>query len=208
VRTRTSALAVVAGAPAADSQVLYGSIVGHVQDSTGAALPGATVLIRHEETKLARETVSDATGGYTFTAVPTGTYDVTVTAQGFRTFARPGVPVTINTVTRVGAALQVGDLAETVTVIGESPLLQTDRAEVRAELKERELRELPVPIGRNYQRLFKVIPGFTPPEDAHSIPSNPSRALVFNVNGSGRSSNNTRIDGVSTTNVWLPHVAA
>src|SRR5439155_9850260 len=69
-------------------------------------------------------------------------------------------------------------------------------------------RDLPVPLGRNYQRLFKVIPGFTPPEDAHSIPSNPSRALVFNVNGASRSSNNTRIDGVSTTNVWLPHVAA
>jgi hypothetical protein len=118
------------------------------------------------------------------------------------------VPVTLNTVARVDAVLQVGELAETVTVIGESPLLQADRAEVRAELREHDLRDLPVPIGRNYQRLFKVIPRFTPPEDAHSIPSNPSRALVFNVNGSSRSSNNTRIDGVSTTNVWLPHVAA
>ena len=65
-----------------------------------------------------------------------------------------------------------------------------------------------MPIGRNYQQLFKLLPGFTPPADAHSIPSNPSRALVFNVNGASRSSNNTRIDGVSTTNVWLPHVAA
>src|SRR4029079_16887698 len=50
--------------------------------------------------------------------------------------------------------------------------------------------------------------GFTPPADAHSVPSNPSRALVFNVNGASRSANNIRIDGVSTTNVWLPHVAA
>ena len=49
-------------------------------------------------------------------------------------------------------------------------------------------------------------PGGTPPADAHSIPSNPSRALVFNVNGASRSSNNTRIDGVSTTNIWLPHM--
>jgi len=202
------ALAVIAGAPDAGAQVLYGLIVGNVQDSTGAALPGATVMILHEETKLTRETTSDAAGGYTFTAVPTGTYTVTVTVQGFRTFARDRVPVTLNTVTRVDAALRVGEVSETVTVVGESPILQTDRAEVRAELKERELRDLPVPIGRNYQRLFKVLPGFTPPEDAHSIPSNPSRALVFNVNGSSRSSNNTRIDGVSTTNVWLPHVAA
>ena len=67
---------------------------------------------------------------------------------------------------------------------------------------------LPVPVGRNHQNLFKVLPGFTPPENAHSVPSNPSRALVFNVNGASRQSNNTRIDGVSTTNIWLPHVVA
>jgi hypothetical protein len=197
-----------AGASPAAAQVLYGSMVGNVHDSTGAALPGAAVTILHQETKLTRETVTDAAGAYTFTAVPTGTYDVTVSVAGFRTFTRPAVPVTLNNVTRVDAALQLGELAETVTVIGESPLLQTDRAEVRAELREQELRDLPVPLGRNYQRLFKVIPGMTPPEDAHSIPSNPSRALVFNVNGASRSSNNTRIDGVSTTNVWLPHVSA
>ncbi len=200
--------AVIAGASVAGAQVLYGSLVGNVQDSTGAALPGATVIIVHEATKLTRETSADSTGAYTFTAVPTGTYAVSVTVQGFRTFMRPSVSVTLNNVTRVDAALQLGELAETVTVTGESATLQTDRAEVRAELKSRDLRELPVPIGRNYQRLFKVLPGFTPPEDAHSIPSNPSRALVFNVNGASRSSNNTRIDGVSTTNVWLPHVAA
>ena len=90
----------------------------------------------------------------------------------------------------------------------ERPLLQTDRAEVRSELKARELVNLPVSINRNYQYLFRVLPGFTPPAEAHSVPSNPSRALVFNVNGASRSSNNIRIDGVSTTNIWLPHVAA
>ncbi len=90
----------------------------------------------------------------------------------------------------------------------DTPLLQTDRAEVRSELKTRELVNLPVSMNRNYQYLFRVLPGFTPPAEAHSVPSNPSRALVFNVNGASRSSNNIRIDGVSTTNIWLPHVAA
>ena len=201
-------LAAGTSVPPAGAQVLYGSIVGNVHDSTGATLPGATVTILHEETRLTRETTTDSAGSYTFTAVPSGTYLVTVSLQGFRTFTRQEVPVTLNNVTRVDAALGLGEIAETVTVVGESPLLQTDRAEVRAEIRERDLRELPVPVGRNYQRLFKVLPGITPPEDAHSIPSNPSRALVFNVNGASRSSNNTRIDGVSTTNVWLPHVAA
>ncbi len=190
------------------AQVLYGSLVGNVTDSTGAALPGATVTIEQSETKLTRELVTDSAGAYHFTAVPSGTYTISVTMTGFRTISRRNVPVTLNSVARVDAKLELGQLAETVMVTGESPLLQTDRAEVRAELKTRELSELPVPVGRNYQQLFKTLPGFTPPADAHSIPSNPSRALVFNVNGASDSSNNTRIDGVSTTNVWLPHVAA
>ncbi len=116
--------------------------------------------------------------------------------------------MSLNNVTRVDAALQVGQLSENVTVSAESPMLQTDRAEVRSELKARELVNLPVSLNRNYQYMFRVLPGFTPPAEAHSVPSNPSRALVFNVNGASRSSNNIRIDGVSTTNVWLPHVAA
>jgi hypothetical protein len=200
--------ALVLTAPSAGAQVLYGSIVGNVTDSTGAAVPGATVTIEQTETKLQRELVTDTTGGYQFTAVPTGTYVVTVSMTGFRKFDRANVPVTLNSTARVDAKLEVGQLTETVSVSGESPILQTDRAEVRSELNSRQLTELPVPVGRNYQELFKTLPGFTPPASAHSIPSNPSRALVFNVNGTSDSSNNTRIDGVSTTNVWLPHVAA
>ena len=189
------------------AQVLYGSIVGSVTDASGAAMPGATVTIEQTETKLTRELVTDASGAYHFTAVPSGTYTVSVKMSGFRTFSRT-VPVTLNTVARVDVKLDIGQLTESVQVSAESPVLQTDKAEVRAELKSQELENLPVPLGRNYQQLFKVIPGFTPPADAHSIPSNPSRALVFNVNGASYSSNNTRIDGVSTTNIWLPHVAA
>ena len=190
------------------AQVLYGSIVGNVTDESGGATPGATVTIRHRETGTSRDTVTDSTGFYRFPNVQSGTYTVTVTLTGFRSFSRGDIPVTLNTATRVDAALQVGELSEMVTVAASSPLLQTERAEVRAELKEREFVNLPVSLNRNYQYLFRVLPGFTPPAEAHSVPSNPSRALVFNVNGASRSSNNIRIDGVSTTNVWLPHVAA
>jgi hypothetical protein len=192
---------------AATAQVLYGSIVGSVHDASGAAIPGASVTITHHETKASREGVSDETGAYRFPAVQTGTYTVAVTLSGFKTFSRD-VPVTINSITRVDATLEVGALSETVLVEATSPVLQTDRAEVRSELKAAELVNLPVSMNRNYQYMFRVLPGFTPPAEAHSVPSNPSRALVFNVNGASRSSNNVRIDGVSTTNIWLPHVAA
>jgi hypothetical protein len=196
------------GLSPASGQVLYGSIVGTVKDATGGVLPGATVTITHKETKATREAVTDAAGAYRFPTLQPGTYTVVVTMSGFRSYTRDDVPVTLNTVSRVEAALGVSQLQESVTVSADSAVLQTDRAEVRQELRSRELTDLPVPLGRNYQELFRTLPGFTPPEDAHSVPSNPSRALTFNVNGSSNQGNNTRIDGVSSTNVWLPHVVA
>jgi hypothetical protein len=201
-------LAMVLSPVSSAAQVLYGSLVGNVTDGTGAAVPGATVTIVHRDTGASHNTVTDASGSYRFSTVQPGTYTLTVQLSGFRTFTRSDIPVTLNNITRADAPLQVGELSESVTVSGERPLLQTDRAEVRAELRSEELVNLPVSVNRNYQYLFRVLPGFTPPAEAHSVPSNPSRALVFNVNGASRSSNNIRIDGVSTTNIWLPHVAA
>jgi outer membrane receptor protein involved in Fe transport len=192
----------------ARAQVLYGSLTGHVSDAAGAAVPGATVTIIHKETGKSREGVTDSNGSYDFATVQAGTYTIRVTKTGFKTVTRENVIVTLNNVTRADLSVEVGQVTETVVITAEAAQLKTDRAEVSAELTSRPLRDLPVPLGRNYQNLFKTLPGFTPPEDAHSVPSNPSRSLVFNVNGASRSSNNTRIDGISSTNIWLPHVTA
>jgi hypothetical protein len=194
--------------PTLEAQVLYGSIVGNVKDSTGAAMPGATISITNNGTQLVRETVTNGTGGYDFAAVPTGSYTVKLSQSGFKTITRSNVLVTLNAVARVDLTASVGEVSESLVVTAETNLLKTDRAEVSSELTTKPLQELPVTLGRNYQNLFRTLPGFTPPENAHSIPSNPSRSLVFNVNGASRSSNNTRIDGASTTNIWLPHVTA
>src|SRR5262245_32022286 len=112
-------------APGLHAQVLYGSIVGTVTDSSGLALPGATITVEQAETKYSRELVTDASGGYNFTAVPSGTYTISVKMNGFRTYSR-NVPVTLNSVARVDARLEIGQVAESVEVSAESPLLQTD----------------------------------------------------------------------------------
>ncbi|MBK5290140.1 MAG: TonB-dependent receptor [Acidobacteriia bacterium] len=197
-----------AGAPTADAQVLYGSIVGNVTDSSQAVIAAATVTIANAETNLTRKTVTSDTGAYNFTNTPSGTYSLTVTKEGFTTFTQSHVVVTINTISRVDAHLNVGAVSESVTVSAGTATLQTDRAEVRQEIVSQQLVNLPVPLGRNYQQLFRVLPGFAPPVNAHSVPTNPSRALAFNVNGASRSSNNTRIDGASSTVIQLPHVVA
>src|SRR5689334_5486443 len=184
-----------------NAQVLYGTLTGNVTDASGAVVAGASVIITHKETGQSREGVTDASGSYDFPTVLAGTYAVRVTKQGFKTVSKDNIKVTLNNVTRADLQVEVGQVSETVIITAEAAQLKTDRAEVSAELTERPLRDLPVPLGRNYQNLFKTLPGFTPPEDAHSVPSNPSRSLVFNVNGSSRSSNNTRIDGISSTNI-------
>src|SRR5215218_8430983 len=90
------------------AQVLYGSLVGNVTDESGAALPGAAVTVTHKQTGATREAVADATGAYRFANLQGGTYTVTVKIEGFRTFTRQDIPVTLNNVTRADAALQVG----------------------------------------------------------------------------------------------------
>lgn len=201
-------LIALAAAPAAQAQVLYGSIVGNVKDKSNDAVTGATVKITHKETNQTRETATNSDGSYNFPTVHTGTYTITVTKVGFKSFTRSNVEVTLNNITRSDLSLEVGDVSETVSITAEGALLQTDRAEVRSELTSQALQNLPVPAGRNYQNLFRTLPGINPPTNAHSIPTNPSRALQYNVNGTSSSSNNVRIDGASQYNIFLPHVTA
>jgi len=198
---------VLQSSPAALAQILYGALLGTVKDASGAAVPGAKIVISNKQTGLVREAVSNNEGGYTFATIQNGTYDVRISKDGFKSISNT-TEINVNETIRVDVALQIGAVTETVNVEASSAALQTDRAEVRSEVTAKQLINLPVPIGRNYQNLLVTIPGFSPPRNAHSVPSNPSRSLEANVNGATRSSVNTRIDGVSSTNIWLPHISA
>src|SRR5579885_1198217 len=94
-------------------QVLYGSMVGNVTDASGAAVPNATVEVTQMETQLTRKAVTDAGGQYTLSTLSPGSYNVKVTAAGFKTFDKTNVPVTLNNVSRVDASLQVGEVNQT-----------------------------------------------------------------------------------------------
>src|SRR5947209_2277203 len=190
------------------AQVLYGSILGDVKDASGAYIPGATVVVTNTGTNLAREGITDQAGRFNFADLPAGVYSFKASQQGFKTFEQTEVTVNINSVTRVDVTLEIGSMGDTVTVNAESPTLQTETAEVHVNLTGAELTNLPVPLGRNYQQVYRMLPGFAPPINSHSIPTNPARSLEFTVNGTSDDQNNTRIDGVSTTHVQLPHVVS
>ena len=197
----------VLGAQPAAAQILYGQLVGNVKDPSDAAVAGATVVITNKQTNQSRETTTNELGSYTFPTVAAGVYEIRVTKEGFRT-ATSEVTVTINTVTRTDLALQLGAVAESVQVSAALQTLQTDRSEVRAEVTSRTFQNLPVPVGRNYQNILRTIPGFRAPRNEHSVPTNPSRALSYNVNGVSYSINNVRIDGASSNAPWLPHITS
>ncbi|PYV33284.1 MAG: hypothetical protein DMG22_10505 [Acidobacteria bacterium] len=194
--------------PSARAQVLYGTLVGHVTDPNGAAVPGAKVHLTNQGTGVSLVALTDSAGDFTFTDVVGGPYTLQLVREGFQTFERKDIPVTNNAVARVDVGLTIGAVTQTVEVTSAAPLLQTDTSEVHANVDAPVLEQLPVPLGRNYQQVYRALPGFSPPSNSHSIPTNPSRSLAFNVNGTSNNQNNTRIDGVSTYNVQLPHVAS
>ncbi len=202
------AFLIVAGlnVESANSQILYGGLVGNVTDESGAAIPGAQINITHDETGATRAGESNAAGGYSFSTLATGNYTIEVQSDGFRTHNETEVAVTANNVTRVDIGLQIGAVTETVEVVAGAARLQTDRAEVRAEISKTDLQSVPVPLGRNYQMLMQTIPGFSPPRNAHSVPANPTRAVRFSVNGTSEQNNNVRIDGASSYNPNLTHM--
>jgi hypothetical protein len=192
----------------AGAQTLYGTLVGNITDPSGAAVPGARVQTVNAATGLTRESVTNDRGAFLFADLQAGTYDVRVTATSFAVFTQTGVQVSTNAVVRVNMQLQLPTAAESVTVAASAAALQTDRSDLRSEISGREYRDLPVPGARNYQALFKLVPGFTPPRRQNSIVATPQEGLVANVNGTTKSTNNTRIDGASNAHIWLPQHSA
>jgi hypothetical protein len=203
VLTMTVLFCVAANGPAA--QELYGSVVGAVQDGSGARIPGATIECVNRATGLVLTAISNEAGTYTFTNVLPGTYDVKVTLQGFKEFMRQEVPVTAGSISRVDARLEVGQLSESIMVRSEAALLKTDKADTGSAFSDKEVVDLPLPDFRNYQSLLDFVPGSTPSGFQNAEIDTPARALTTNINGTNRNTNSTRVDGATNQFTWLPH---
>lgn len=191
-----------------NAQVLYGALLGRVADSAEAILPGAKVTVTNQATAQSRETVTDESGAFAFRDLQVGTYDIQITQNGFKSYTKSGVTVGLNSTVREDVRLEVGGATESVTITAAAPILQTDRADVSNQIDKAQISNLPIGAGRNFQQLYKLIPGASAPADAHSDAGNPQRALVTNFNGASFSNNNTRLDGATVSYPWLPHIVA
>jgi hypothetical protein len=178
-------------------------MVGTVQDPSGSAIPGARVAIKQVETGLSRSAASNESGSFSFPTLAGGTYEVRVEKAGFQPFTAPAVSVIVDQVARLGVVLRVEGVSQSVEVSAQAAAMQTDSAEVRREFGTAEINDLPAPANRNFENLLVTVPGFTPPANQNVAQSNPSRGLAFSVNGAGRNTNNIRLDGASSNNIWV-----
>ena len=187
------------------AQVLYGSIVGNVNDPQGSFVPGVTITATNTGTGAKAETVTDENGAYTLRNLLPGVYDVTAALTGFREHQEKAVNVTAGNPVRVNVTLAIGALSEVVQVTSEKTLIQTDKADLHTELSSEEITNLPLNVYRNYQALMNLVPGATPFQEQNATIDTPGRSLRTWVNGTQPNSNATRIDGAVSVNIWLPH---
>jgi hypothetical protein len=190
---------------ALSAQVLYGTLVGNVTDPTQGAVSGAVVTVSSAATGLTKNTTTDERGAYEFNNLQAGTYSVKIAAPGFSIFEAEGIPVSVNSVSRIDAPLKVGAVSETVLVGAELVSLQTDKTDVNKEISTRQITDLPIGGYRNYQSLLDLVPGSMPSRFQNATTDTPNRSLTTNINGTARNSNNTRIDGATSVMTWLPH---
>ncbi|MCB1021098.1 MAG: TonB-dependent receptor, partial [Acidobacteria bacterium] len=189
----------------ASAQVLYGTLLGNVTDPSGAAAPGAEVVVLDLGTGRERTTQTDGQGFYALRDLQGGSYRVVVSAPGFSAAERDSVGVRVNVETRVDFQLAIESATTQVEVSAYTSDLQTERADTHTDISDKQIQDLPLSGYRNYQSLLNIVPGATPTRFQNAMIDSPARSLTTNINGSSRNTNNTRIDGATSTFPYLPH---
>ncbi|HEY3443456.1 MAG TPA: TonB-dependent receptor [Paludibaculum sp.] len=195
----------VSWAMPASAQSLYGSVVGQVEDPSGAAIVQATITLTNKATGQVYEGKADESGRFLVPNMMPGDYDIKVSATGFKTQTRTDIRVSAAALVRSDFKMDVGAISEQITVEGTATVLQTDKADTHTELNAKQVSNLPLPGFRNYQSLINLVPGATPASFQNSITDSPGRSLATNINGTNNQNNVTRIDGAASVNLWLPH---
>jgi len=140
------------------AQNSYGSVVGTVSDTTGAAIPGALVSATSRATGEVASAKSSETGNYTILNLKPGQYSVKVEFKGFKTFVQKDLDVQIGGSLRVNTQLAIGQESETIVVTGAPPDLQTDSADLGGVIEEKQIQDTPL-NGRNVNNLLTLVPG-------------------------------------------------
>ncbi len=181
--------------PTSTGQAVFGGIIGTVTDPQGGAVIGAKVTVTSITKGTTYEATTNESGNYSVTHLIPDSYKVRIEAAGFKSFDVPSVSVSADTSANVDAAMQVGDVTQSVEVTGEIPQLQTDRADVDVQFSQTYVQDLPV-LNRNFTSFELLSPGTQKlPGFNHAATENPQGGGQINVNGQHFSGTNFELDG-------------
>jgi trimeric autotransporter adhesin len=182
---------------AAFAQTFQGTLRGRVVDPNGAVTSNAKVTLTDEATQIARSTVTNTDGEYTFASLTPATYSVTVEAAGFKKLEQKGVSVATQAAVTLDLQLELGEVSEAVTVTSEAPPLQTADASTGQLINTQQIDDLPL-LGRNpfltgklaQSVVFAGNPTFTRMQDQNGNSQ-------FSIAGGPLRTNNYLVDGIS-----------
>jgi hypothetical protein len=202
-RTRIARLALVlAGAlllaTPLHAQVATGTILGNVKDASGATVPGATVTAVNVDTQFSRSTTTDDAGQYALPLLPLGNYKVDVTLDGFKNFSQTGIVLEVGRNARVDATIEPGAVAEVVSVVADSPLVESNTASLSRTVNQNDVLNLPL-VNRDLYSLLSITGGVTSNENSNSL-GGPEQLTT--INGSQRAQIGTvsfQLDGGNNT---------
>ncbi|MGH9674585.1 MAG: carboxypeptidase regulatory-like domain-containing protein [Bryobacteraceae bacterium] len=202
-KTRLYRLAMVlAGAlcfNSVEAQTTTATLLGVVRDSSGAAVPQASITARNTLTGFTRTGLTDETGAYLIPSLPVGRYAVAAEKPGFRRFVQGGVTLEVNQNARVDVMLTVGELSESVTVTAEASGVDTRSATIGELVDRARIQELPL-NGRNAMALAQVVPGVIS-VSAPTAPTNGRSGPSMTVAGGRNTQNEFRFDGTAHKNL-------
>jgi hypothetical protein len=197
----TVVLAILLAAPFAGAQSTGGRIRGTVVDSSGGAVVGATVTLINEATHATRQAQSGSNGEYIFLEVPVGTYEMDAASQGFKKYARKGIPLNLNEVITVDLTLQVGGSTDVVEVTGAPPVVDTTSTQLGAVMNSVAVSEMPLNTRDTYQ-LLQLQPGVMSQLGAALFTGSENPGVV-SVNGGRGRANNYQVNGGDANDVFV-----
>ncbi len=181
-----------------EAQAVRATIFGTVKDASGLTMPGVTIEVKNTATGVTQRVVTNDQGRYTLPDLPLGQYDAQASLAGFQTVVHKGLTLTVGSQNAVDFSLPVGPVEETVTVAGESPLVDTTSAAVGTRIEQKQIADLPL-NGRNFAQLITLSPGVTSMTFTGSLFG---RQPVYSVAGGRPEGQAFLLDNQNTANFW------
>ncbi len=173
------------------------SITGTVRDASGAVIAGADVKVTSTAIGLTRALTTNEDGDYLAGALPAGTYDLVISAKGFKSFSARGITVRVSEKARVDVTLEVGQMTENIIVEGASVAqVETQSSDLSGVVAGKEISQLEL-NGRDFTRLVTLVPGVSNQTGRDTGQVGLNGNISYSINGGREEYNNWQIDGAN-----------